>query len=202
MHKQVILLLVVSLVLASGCLDGGSNISQPSTVSTLEEPTTVNAASTTLSEDDEDETPTTLDAPVYAKCESFSPLQRELCYLGIAITTGNVSLCGAINADFRKQFCLETINVTVNETSTIISGQIVNKNTGKGYYGSLVEVFDVSNMSVPVNWDKTDRNGYYKATVKSGGTYDIIVNVEGTRLKQTKADLASGKLYVVDFIIS
>lgn len=201
MHKQTILLLIVGMVLYSGCLGGSSNV-PPSTVSTLEELTTVNEVPTTLLEEEEDETLTTIEQPVYMKCESFSPLSRELCYLGIAVTTGNDSLCGAINADFRRQFCLESINVTVNETSTIISGQIVNKSSGKGYYGSLVEVFDVNNRSVPVNWDKTDRNGYYKATVKSGGTYDIIVNVEGTRLKQTKADLAGGKLYVVDFIIS
>lgn len=190
--KYGLIMIVLALVL-SGCI-GQEDEATTTVVTSISTSTFETTIGTTVPE-------TNVDGPVYDKCEVMSPIERDLCYLGIAVNTNNESLCGAINSDFRKEFCLNSTGVEIGGNSTIITGQLVNKFTGEGYPKILVELYGAANDTSPVTFDYTDTHGYYRFEVPGGDTYDIIVYFGKFKLKQTVKNAKRDNRYILDFIV-
>lgn len=137
--------------------------------------------------------------PKLEKCENMSFVERDLCYLGIAVNRNNETLCLTIKDDYKRNICYNRTKERFELDSAIIEGQVLNKFTGKGYQNLLVEVYNTDN-DVEVGSGRTDSMGWYEIVVPSGNRYSIVVKV-GTTYPVQIIRATKNQRYLVYFVL-
>ncbi len=87
------------------------------------------------------------------------------------------------------------------ESNAAIYGYVTDKNTGKPYANTRVEIFYADDHSKPIATLTTDLKGYYNATVPADKNYDIYVRV-GKKHPQQTVYVGEGYVQQVDFEIN
>jgi hypothetical protein len=179
MNQNKTLIVLLFLVLHTGCVEQG----ETTTTSTTTSPVTTTSTTTTTTSSSTTTT-TAGEKTQLVRCrEKENKVERDNCYLSLAVGTGNTSICDLIERASTKSICIENTQVEKDGRSTVIEGYVVNKTTNL-----VIKNVDVKAISKiygeEVATDNTDSKGFYSMDVPSRDTYNITVVILGREFTQ------------------
>lgn len=166
--KTAAVFMLVLVLLSAGCI-GEKEASE----------TTVIATSTSGTEPATTTTTTTLpDTALGACAKENDTINRDNCYLLLAMDTGNNSICKLIGRPSARGLCNENTQIETEDRSTTLQGYVINKTTSHAIPNVRVTAVSKTYGTV-IGEDTTNQEGYYSMDVPSRDTYDLTIEIGG-----------------------
>ncbi len=167
--KAAVVFILVLVLLSAGCIKEED-----------ETPETTSSAASTSTTTTNSTTTTTLPAEVVPHaCEAKNnTIDRDNCYLSLALNTGNSSICAFIERASARGLCIENTKIETDGTSTTLQGYVINKTNSHAMPNIRVTAVSKTYGTV-IAEDTTNAEGYYTMDVPSRDTYDLTIEVGG-----------------------